>query len=69
MRREAASSWPMAVESAELRQQLAHLKPLLVEIAIEAEHLHAQMEHLHDELTANRAERDGIEINRGRHAA
>lgn len=48
----------MAVELAEVRQQLAHAQDLLVETAIDAGRLHAQIEHLQDELTEARAERN-----------
>ena len=46
----------MAVEIAELRQQLAHAQDLLVETAIDAGRLHAQIETLQSERDAWRAE-------------
>ena len=48
----------MAVEIAELRQQLAEAQDLLVETAIDAGHLHAKIESLEAELTEARDERD-----------
>lgn len=48
----------MALELAELRQQLAHAQDVLVEAAIDAGHLHAQIEHLQADLTEACAERD-----------
>lgn len=48
----------LAVEIAELRQQLAHAQDLLVETAIDAGRLHAQIEHLQAELSEAHAERN-----------
>ena len=48
----------MAVELAGLRQQLAQAQDLLVETAIDAGHLHAQIEHLQDKLAEAHAHRD-----------
>lgn len=63
-------SLAMAVEIAELRQQLAEAQDHLVETAIDAGHLHAQIESLQDELTEARTERDAwrAEADRNRRA-
>ena len=52
----------MAVEIAELRQQLAEAQDLLVETALDAGHLHARIEDLRVELTEARAERDAWQV-------
>ena len=50
----------LAVENAELRQQLAAAQDLLVETAIDAGHLHARLEATQAELDAWRAETERL---------
>lgn len=46
----------LAAENAELREQLADAQDMLMEIAIDAGHLHARIEAVQDERDAWRAE-------------
>ena len=48
----------MATENAELRLQLAEIHDQCVELAVDAGHLHAEVEALRRELAEVRAERD-----------
>ena len=48
----------LTVENSELRQQLAAAQDQLVEMAVDAGHLHARIDALQAELTALREERN-----------
>lgn len=48
----------LAIECAELRQQLAEVQDQCVELAVDAGELHALIEGLRSELAEARAERD-----------
>ena len=48
----------LATEAAELRDQLAETQELLVETAVDAGHLHAELEAMREGLAVMQAERD-----------
>ena len=50
----------LAVENAELRQQLAAAQDMLIETAIDAGHLHARLEAMQAERDAWRAETEQL---------
>lgn len=50
----------LAVENAELRQQLAAAQDMLIETAIDAGHLHARLEAMQAERDAWRAEAERL---------
>lgn len=59
----------LAVENRDLREQLAAAQDRLVELAIDAGHLHARIAALQDELRTVRAERDAMLAGASRRSA